>query len=272
MVETYKRIGEVQNILTEWYNAILPVFSSDDIILDCMALRGYTSEEMFTHLKSVGLFRIDSLTSAELVHRLTVKEYEEAGLTKDGKFLLSGRYCVPIRTVDNRGCAIVGYYPDQRKYVTTPTLGFSKNTSLFGVEHVEYFDAPYVCLCEGIFDTLSLQAYGFPAIGNQGLDLSVYKAEMLRRYKRIVAIPDGDKAGARANPYKVHMVKKSAVWGIPFDNSVFIDLSVLRNQGIKDIDDYFKRGVDAEQLEHLDDIFKRASIMGYLPQVQASRQ
>ena len=262
MVERYKEICRVQDLLTEWFDKITPVFSTDDVILDCMILRGYESEEMYNRLKDIKLFKIDDIDSANLIHSVSEEDYELMGLKKNGTYLLSGRYCVPIRTIDNKVSAIVGYFPDQRKYVTTPTVGFSKNTSLFGVEHSEYFDAPYVCLCEGIFDTLSLQAYGFPALGNQGLGLSVYKSEMLKRYKKIVAIPDGDKAGATANPYKAHSTgRRTNSWNIPFDNSVFIDLSVLYQLGVKDVDDYFKRGVSAEQIKDLDNIFKSSRYM-----------
>lgn len=249
IVEVYKRIGEVQNTLTGWFNAISEQFSTYDTILECMALRGYESEEMYNKLVSIGMFKVDSLTTAELFYKLTEEQYETCGLTKNGQFLLSGRYCVPIRTIDNKVCAIVGYLPDSRKYVTTPTFGFSKSTSLFGVEHTEYFTADYVCLCEGIFDTLSLQAYGFPALGNQGLDLSVFKAEMLKRYRKIIAIPDGDKAGQSANPYKLNIAgRKSRGWQIPIDN-MFVDLSYY-SPTVKDVDDLLKdSGVDIEKLD-----------------------
>lgn len=261
MVEKYQQIGKVQDVLTKWYECIKPIYSTDEVILDCMLLRGYTSEQMYNHLKKIGLFKIEDISSAELFCRLTDEEYEQTGLKKNGKYLLSGRYCIPIRTIDNRISAIVGYYPDSRKYVTTPTYGFSKATSLFGVEHLEYLEAPYVCLCEGIFDTLSLQAYGFPALGNQGLDLSAYKSEMLLRYQKIVAIPDGDKAGSTANPYKAHSTgRKANTWSISH-NKLFIDLSVLYKQGVKDIDDYFKQGVTDEKLKYLDSTFKSRGYM-----------
>ena len=249
IVEVYKKIGEVQNTLTEWFSVISDKFSTYETIIECMDLRGYKSEEMFNHLARVGLFKVDSLTTAELFYRLTEEQYEECGLTKNGQYLLAGRYCVPIRTIDSKVCAIVGYLPDSRKYVTTPTFGFSKSTSLFGVEHTEYFTSDYVCLCEGIFDTLSLQAYGFPALGNQGLDLSVFKSEMLKRYRKIVAITDGDKAGQSANPYKINISgRKSRGWQIPIDN-IFVDLSKY-SKDVKDIDDLLKDdGVDIEKLD-----------------------
>lgn len=249
IVEVYKKIGEVQNTLTDWFNAVSEQFSTYETIIECMTLRGYKSEEMYNKLVSIGMFKVDSLTTAELFYKLTEEQYEMCGLTKNGQFLLSGRYCVPIRTIDSKVCAIVGYLPDSRKYVTTPTFGFSKSTSLFGVEHTEYFTSDYVCLCEGIFDTLSLQAYGFPALGNQGLDLSVFKSEMLKRYHKIVAITDGDKAGQSANPYKINISgRKSRGWQIPIDN-IFVDLSKY-SKDVKDIDDLLKDdGVDIEKLD-----------------------
>ena len=261
IVECYKKIGEVQDTLTKWFDAISEQFSTYENIIDCMVLRKYESEEMFNHLSKIKLFKVDSLTTAELFCRLTEEQYEMCGLTKNGQFMLSGRYCVPIRTIDGKVSAIVGYYPDSRKYVTTPTFGFSKSTSLFGVEHTEYFTADYVCLCEGIFDTLSLQAYGFPALGNQGLDLSVFKSEMLKRYRKIVAIPDGDKAGQSANPYKVNIAgRKSRGWQIPIDN-MFVDLSRYSTD-VKDVDDLLKS--DGVDLEKLDSIFRNGKYISVL--------
>ena len=253
IVESYRKIGKVQDTLTEWFNAVSDKFSTYEIIIDCMNLRQYKTEEMFNHLAKIGLFKVDNLSSAEMFIRLTPEQYEECGITKNGQFLLAGRYCVPVRTIDGKVAAIVGYYPDQRKYVTTPAFGFSKSTSLFGVEHTEYFTADYVCLCEGIFDTLSLQAFGIPAIGNQGLDLSIFKSEMLKRYRKIVAIPDGDKPGQSAIPYKVHITnRKSSGWQIPIDN-LFVDLSKY-DSTVKDIDDLLKSG--GVDIERLDCIFK----------------
>lgn len=237
MVNKYKQICRVQDVLTKWVADIAPICATEDVVYECMALRGYTSEEMFNHLLSVGLFKFDSLSNLSIISTMSKEDYELCGLTMKGVSLLDGRYCLPIRTVDGKVSAIVGYFPGDRKYVTTPTFGFSKATSFFGVEHLEYFETPYVCLCEGIFDTLSLQAYGFPAIGNQGLELSGYKVEMLKRYRRIVAFPDSDAAGKSVNPYFVHTVNRNRCWRIPIDH-VFATLNI---RGIKDVDDYLNK-------------------------------
>ena len=252
IVQTYKKIGEVRDTLTEWCEAMTEQYCTHDTIVECMLLRHYSTEEMYNHLADIGMFKIESFTSAELFKRLTEQQYEDCGLIKNGQFLLTGRYCVPIKAIDGKVEAIVGWYPDKKKYVTTPTFGFSKATSLFGVDHTEYLTAPYVCFCEGIFDTLSLQAHGFPALGNQGLDLSIFKSEMLRRYKRVIAIPDGDKAGQSAIPYKQNIAgRKSTGWQIPVE-TLYIDLS--RYEGVKDVDDLLKEdGVEREKLRSVFD-------------------
>lgn len=237
MIKTYKQIALVRERLTKWFNTVSELYSTEDTILECMALRGYFSEEMFNHLTKERLFKIDVLSDATLTCSMTEQELEECGLVQNGIFLLAGRYCLPIRDIVGRVSAIVGYYPCERKYVTTPTFGFSKATSFYGVEHTDYFDKPFVVLCEGIFDTASLHAWGIPALGNQGLDLSGFKSEMLSRYKKIIAIPDADKAGKSVNPYmRSYSSNKSRKWVIPVDNC-FIDLT---GTGVKDVDDYLK--------------------------------
>lgn len=244
MVETYRRIVEVRNKLTDWFDNISSAFSTEEVVLECMALRGYYSEELYNKLMSEHLFKVDNLTDVNLIYPMSENELSECGLVLKNMFLLGGRYCLPIRDTVGRVMAIVGYYPCERKYVTTPTYGFSKATSFYGVHNAYYYDEPFVCLCEGIYDTLSLQAWGIPALGNQGLDLSCFKSEMLSRYKKIICIPDADNAGKSVNPY-YSRCKSDRIWRIPIDN-VFIDLS---STGVKDIDDYLKNEDKAKALK-----------------------
>ena len=246
LAEAYKKVIMVREKLTTWVDKISEVFSNDDVVLDLMAMRNYQTMEMYEKLSAEKVFRVDNLGDAQLFCSMTEQDLADCGLVSGGMFLLGGRYCLPIRDVMGRVMAVVGYYPSERKYVTTPAFGFSKAISFYGMEHIEYYDSPYVVLCEGIYDTLSLQAWGIHAIGNQGLDLSAYKGEMLRRYKRIVAIPDADKSGRSVNPYFARSVNKqgSRVWRIPTDNC----FAVLRS-GVKDIDDYLKDEGRARSLD-----------------------
>lgn len=246
LVEKYNQIQEVREKLTKWVQLTQERFSNEDVVYECMALRGYKTEVMFDYLNKIQLFKFNTLSNTLIDFELTNEELEQLGLLRKGKCLLEGMYCVPIKTIDNKVMAIVGYYPDKRKYITSPTFGFSKATSFFGEEHIEYIDKPYVCICEGIFDTISLQAHGFPALGNQGLDMSVFKSEKLRRYKRIVAIPDSDTAGRKVNPYYTKGIYEQRNWQIPIDN-VFVNFA----NGIKDVDDYLKQdGVDLEAMHN----------------------
>lgn len=246
MVETYKKIVEVRKKLTEWFDKVSSAFSTEEVVLECMALRGYFSEELYNKLMSEKLFKVDNFTDANLICPMSEEDLKDCGLVLKSMFLLGGRYCLPIRDTVGRVMAIVGYYPCERKYVTTPAFGFFKATSFYGVHNASYYDEPFICLCEGIFDTLSLQAWGIPALGNQGLDLSCFKSEMLSRYKKVICIPDADNAGKSVNPYYARAVGKSdRIWRIPIDN-VFIDLSP---SGVKDIDDYLKNEEKARALK-----------------------
>lgn len=246
IVEKYSEIREVRDKLTKWVQATQDRFYSEDVVYECMAIRGYTTEVMYDYLNEIKLFKFERLSNTLADFDFSPEELEKLGLKRKDRCLLEGMYCVPIKAIDNKVTAIVGYYPDKRKYITSPTFGFSKSTSFFGEEHIEYIDKPYVCVCEGIYDTISLQAHGFPALGNQGLDMSVFKSEKLRRYKRIVAIPDSDTAGRKVNPYYTKGIYEQRNWQIPIDN-VFVTFA----NGIKDIDDYLKQdGVDLETMHN----------------------
>lgn len=234
----YQKICRVRRNLSSLVNKLTQVYSTDEVILECMTQRGYTSNEMYEILKSEGLFVASSLSDIKLLSDLSQEELEECGLVRDGNYILSGRFTLPIRDIVGEVVALVGWYPNtSRKYVTTPTYGFSKSATFYGIHHFAEHSSDCCFLVEGIFDTLSLLSLGYMALGNQGLELSAYKCEMLKRFAKVIAIPDGDAGGRSVNPF-YHVVSrgKSKVWNIPVDTT-FVDLS---KSGVKDIDDYLK--------------------------------
>lgn len=129
-------------------------------------------------------------------------EAEELGLvTENGYFLLNNRFIVDIRDIRNNLIALVGYYPDYKKYITTPSKFFAKELCFFNIAEAyvlswEKFDG-MVFLVEGIFDTLSLKAVGLPVIGTMGVTVDTPKDNLLKFFRKVVAIPDNDKAGRR---------------------------------------------------------------------------
>lgn len=260
---------DVRRSLTQCFNSLSAVFSTDEVIAEVMHLRRYATspyrDSLFAYLKAVGIFKVDSLYDILLtIPGLTVDVLKLFGFVTDsGAFLLDNRYIIPIRDIMGNVTALTGWYPDTKKYITTPTYGFSKEGQFFGMEtfqwsHTGGYLTPVdaagepvspkglTYLVEGIFDALSLQALGFPALANMGLTMSSYKSEILRRYGKVVVIPDNDKAGATASPYRglfgrggsrdsLRPSASSTAWRITNENVV-----MRLPDGIKDVDDLIK--------------------------------
>lgn len=237
-----KRIQQVRSSLTEFYDKALEKFGEDHVITDLMAYRGYTNYAMYETLFEAGVFKIEDfydLTTS--FPEYTLQQFKDWGLVNDkGNYILSNRYTTAIRDIEGTVIALVGWHPKggARKYVTTPTLGFSRDTSFFNLDHAyklawSKFNGR-VFMVEGIYDALALRSLGLPAIAVQGLELSNIKSIMLSRFSKVIAIPDNDNAGRSVNPYTNELTKKTkkSVWRIPIPH-VFI----LLPDGVKDTDD-----------------------------------
>ena len=261
MASSIDKVIEVRNGLTDVVDKLIAVFSTDDVIDEVMTLRKYIyspyAEEMRKTLKEVGIFKIDYFSEIQIiVPDLTMEDAKLYGLVdRNGNYLLSGRYAIPIRDITGKVTALVGWYPDVKKYITTSTYGFSKDGQFFNMEcFSKSFDGDYpkykdeetgevlestglVYLVEGIFDTLSLRSLGFPVLGNMGLDMSLMKTEILSRFGKVIAIPDNDNAGRGTNPYlnSFSGKGKKMAWTIKNENVI-----VQLPNGVKDSDDFIK--------------------------------
>lgn len=239
----YEDVIKVRKELTAFYDNISNKLSNDEIIFSLMKERKYTSEGMYNTLKDIKVTYVNYLSDLLLFGGATELQLKDWGLLdKNGNYLLSGRYVVPIRDIEGYICALVGWDPKggSRKYVTTPTLGFSRDTTFFNIEmytDTKYNSSDTVYVVEGIFDTLSLRSLGLRALGNMGLQMSTIKTEILSRWGKVVAIPDNDRAGKTVNPITNTKVGKSAnsIWSIKNEH-VFIILPA----GVKDVDDFVK--------------------------------
>ena len=124
------------------------------------------------------------------------------GSSSVGEFLLNDRYIIPVRDIAGGLIALIGYFPDYKKYITTPSPFFAKDTLFFNLDHA--YPLSYkefggtVFVVEGIFDCLSLRAIGLPAIATMGSDVSPVKKEILKIFRKVVYIPDSDRVGRRA--------------------------------------------------------------------------
>lgn len=172
----------------------------------------------------------------ERISRRGGKEY------KTGKFLLEGRYVFPVRSVMGKIYALIGWYPDLKKYITTPSALFSKNNLYYGMEQLGKIDKgckPNLILVEGIFDSVAVRTLGVNntvVLATMGSNISGSKKEIYRLFKNIIAVPDRDKTGRRN--------LNNDSWGIPIGGTQIriIQTQELKDSGIevKDIDDVVK--------------------------------
>lgn len=235
-----EQVVKARASLTKYFRQVCDVFGKDAVIFELMAHRNYYTEDMYDTLKEIGVFKVDNLSELTLLCPASNEDLRKWGLVnEDGNFILRGLYVVPIRDIGGMVIALVGWNPNggSRKYVTTPTVGFSRDTSFFNYDTYalswEEYDG-LVFLVEGIFDAIALKSIGLPVLAVMGLEMSAIKAEMLNRFSKVVAIPDNDSAGRSVSPYTNGVSGKSKrfVWRIP-KTGVFVTLP----QGVKDNDD-----------------------------------
>lgn len=241
---------QVRAEMTDWYNnRVVKYYGGEEVAEELMHLRNYnTRQAMKNTLMEVGVTHIYNILDMCIVTRVT--DYETHKLwglyNETGKPIFYERYIVPIRDIQGQVTALVGYYPDNRKYVTTSTYGFRKSMQFFNAEcYKAYIEqkntlggCKYVILVEGIYDTLAVRSLGLNVLGNMGLPLSRYKVQQLRRYATVVAIPDGDAAGKDMIPHFTHL-KRSKSWNIENPHS-YVRLK-LDTVGVKDLDDLINR-------------------------------
>lgn len=126
----------------------------------------------------------------------------ELGLITTNNFLLSGRYIIPVYDIGNNLVSLIGYFPNDRKYMTVPGPWFSKNILFFNYRQAyelswkEYNGLVFVV--EGIFDCLSLRSIGLPCIATMGSTVSETKRDLLKLFNKVIAIPDNDDVGRRS--------------------------------------------------------------------------
>lgn len=188
----YKRMCKE---LTEVYNYLKTQFEEGSVDELCR-MRGYVSQEQKDLLKQMNVGR------CELPGELFSEYSKELALvTQTGNFLLSGRFIIPVYDISGNLVSLIGYYPDVRKYITLPTPFFSRECMFFNFRQAYeqsfgWYDG-VVFLVEGIFDCLSLRSIGLPAIATMGASVSPIKCELLKLFRKVIAIPDDDDVGRK---------------------------------------------------------------------------
>lgn len=197
--EVFPKYREYSAKLQEVYRQMSTSFEKDSADTLCM-MRGYPLGESSQH----EYFKQHPLGYFEESDATQYKEYqEELGLfNKHGELLLSGRYIIPVTSVNGDLVSLIGYYADFKRYITLSTPFFAKSAMFFKFHEAyqlswsEYNGV--VFLVEGIFDCLSMWSIGLPCMATMGSSVSAIKGDLLKVFRKVIAIPDDDETGRRA--------------------------------------------------------------------------
>lgn len=203
-------------------------FEVGSVIDEICDLRNYDKEgAMPDMLDTVGFV----YSNPEQFNPKVLRSIDDGSLglfTEAGNFLLSDRFIFPVKDMLGNIIALIGWLPDEKKYVTTPSKLFSKKSLLFGLEQLKYSGiGKTYFLVEGIFDCISVRSLGLNCVALMGITSSSCTEVLYTLFKRLIAIPDNDTEGRK--------VLQSDKWHLPSNASYF------RWSGrLKDIDDLCK--------------------------------
>lgn len=183
-----------------------------ETVSEICSLRGYSLERMSGVLVRAQFNWVvrDKLDIVKLS-----KYGDDLGLiSSNGSFLLTDRYIFPVLDMLGNVIALIGWYPDEKKYVTTPSKLFSKEGLFYGMEQlgVTGIGCKYYVV-EGIFDCLSVRSLGLNCVAQMGITSSRYKEVLYTLFSRVVAVPDNDEQGID--------VLKNDKWRIPRNGKYF---------------------------------------------------
>lgn len=206
-----KCVSEFNNI----YEILKSRFDSN-YVDELSKIRGYVGEDQIKLIADMKL----GCCEIEDIEELGSFSNELGLISQKGNFILNNRYLVPVEDISGNLVSIVGYLNDYRKYITVPAPFFSKECMFFNFRQAyelswrEYNG--FVILVEGIFDCLSLRSIGLPVIATMGASVSKIKGELLKLFKKVLAIPDDDATGRKAlDRYSRYG------WKVP-DNTTFL--------------------------------------------------
>lgn len=208
-------------------------------------LREYDMDRMLPILQKADFLFLDM----DKVDLRKVRSFGEdlALFNAEGYFLLKDRYIFPVKDMLGNIITIIGWYPDDKKYVTCPSKLFSKDCLFYGMEQLgESGLGRRYYLVEGIFDSLSVRSLGINCIAMMGIDSSRYKEVVYTLFKQIVAVPDSDERGRD--------VLVNDKWKIPRNGRYFRWKTNSSNK-IKDIDKLVNRYDATDVRELLLDVF-----------------
>lgn len=247
MVVDLKRYETLTHNFNKIWSYLQSLSESEEVVYSNISeLRVYDNQEsMIKALKEVGFVYISEDTPIDIELIKSLPRYEDLGLitNRTGRFLLEGRYIFPVRDMLGNILTLIGWYPDEKKYITAPSYYFMRSALFFGMEQVQTkgknTDGFYF-ICEGIFDSIALRSLGYRAYATMGVELSKAKKllyPVLGGGKAIVVgISDRDRVGNAVREYDKWSCNKYLTW----TGGVFEVEGVDGGYKIKDIDDLIK--------------------------------
>lgn len=185
---------------------------------------GKYRDELYRYLKKEG-YNDSVLRESGLI------TFDEARGIYDKFF---NRVMFPIMDVNSRvigfGGRVMG--EGEPKYLNSPeTKVFEKSRNLYGLNIARTSRKPYMIICEGYMDVISLHQAGFQnAVASLGTAFTSGHASLLKRYTDEVMLSyDSDGAGVKA-----------ALRAIPICKAVGLRVKVINMKPYKDPDEFIK--------------------------------
>ena len=212
----------------------------DQVVENICKLRKYDSQSMYEELLKVGFVFIPETLDVSILRN---PKFSKLGLfTQNGRFLLTNRYMFPVRDMLGGILAFIGWYPDEKRYITTPSELFRKDCLFFGLDQLKGsgINSRYV-LVEGIFDSIAVRSLGYNCVAQMGSSASPQKEVLYGLFSRLIAIPDADKTGREVvskNKWRLPANSSYVVWYQNREENIVKQNS--KEKGVKDIDDLVK--------------------------------
>ena len=153
---------------------------------------------------------------------------------RGGRDKFWNRAMFPIMDANNRVIAFGGRVmgEGEPKYLNSPeTKVFDKSRNLYGLNYAKHSRKPYMLICEGYMDVISLHQAGFTnAVASLGTALTGLQANLISRYvKEVYLTYDSDGAGTKA-----------ALRAIPIMKEAGVSVKVINMKPYKDPDEFIK--------------------------------
>lgn len=220
------------------YNELLHNCDMEKVVDELCAVRWYSDIRMKRTLMDIGVFKLNFFDIKD--YSFNWDKLKKFGLLdKNGGFLLEGGYGIPIRDIEGYLLGIVAYFPGRNtanKYRTASGRYFHKGLSLFNIDNAVALseDLSFVYVVEGIFDSIAMRSVGLPCVALQGSEITQYKRELLKLFRKNIAIPDNDAIG-KQTLYKWQL--EGNVTYVEITGSIQIGDEV---KAVKDTDDLIK--------------------------------